>query len=956
MQKKKKLDRELVVADADDEESDVVWVKYTKLGGPPKHNIWRLKDEQYRVNGRGGLSGWLWVSKSMRRDIRALPEKPPLGITSESHSSNLCSVAAKKAFRLAKLADKFLQWRLKDHTFELEKAQKTVLLKCYSPTCRKGVLPTSISDTGSMHLQACYSTLCRKELIECYNFLTSTAVSARSPCVKNSTKEVNGTCKSVMGEDIPFPLPVPFDFRVKRTGEQSLLVLPQKFLKRLARQGGLRSDFFAPGFHRIAKSNTHVWNYPCQRPLFDHCWRYLTLRARSYHAVALQLRILYACVRWADMERDEDEDERVTIHHPDHDEIRVVIGHKEFPPDGLYERYKLKVQLIPLEDPNDALEETGEDEEGYRPGRAIDVTRSSRKRRVVSKVRDVGHNGKRNTSKMKTVEKWIDGVELKLWEITAYWKSREVMRSVDFCEGDLFNQSHSILRSRLPRKRKPQPKRLPDYDYDMSDGEYQNNKQGRYDYRAPLYYAREGSAHSDSRESSHSESRASTQYASERIPQYGAQRARASRRLSSYGSGNSDLYSSDSPFNPRFRMRCRVVTPEDGSSLVMATREAGCLRGGGKGVTTEGVEQATTRVSPPSTSEEVGRSGSRSPIDEPPLIPRYDSNNFDEISGSQERIDIRSVPLQQRRVIYSSPSASGASLRPLASKVLMIRRADGTTQFLRPIAQSSSKDDRGQTRTVITTAQVGGSTMSEARGSMGLSNGTQRVLPSASVFTARQFSNRSLVDHAGLVQQRRVVPAVRGRYGQSQTRIVRIAPSNAQQASSSSVVFSPMPQLRVQSSSSGNGMIIAEKDPFVKRMTAEKAVSSPSVIYASSPASSIRRRPSGRDTYAGYYGEKSNDRIDVEEYQMLAEQGYRPPGRPPGRLASTFGYGSRVNQQRAILLSRGGNSGLASRYGSEGTVVVSPNSARYEADASRVIQSPNRVELEEGYEVWNDYD
>lgn len=70
------------------------------------------------------------------------------------------------------------------------------------------------------------------------------------------------------------------------------------------------------------------------------------------------------------------QDKRVTIHHPDHDEVRIVVGHKEFPPDGLYERYRLKVQLIPLEDPNDALDETGEDEEGYRPGRAIDIARS----------------------------------------------------------------------------------------------------------------------------------------------------------------------------------------------------------------------------------------------------------------------------------------------------------------------------------------------------------------------------------------------------------------------------------------------------------------------------------------------------------------------------------------------------------------------------------------------------
>lgn len=56
---------------------------------------------------------------------------------------------------------------------------------------------------------------------------------------------------------------------LKQDGESNFF----RFLKRLARQGGLRPDFFAPGFHRIAKSNAHVWNYPCQRPLFDHCWR-----------------------------------------------------------------------------------------------------------------------------------------------------------------------------------------------------------------------------------------------------------------------------------------------------------------------------------------------------------------------------------------------------------------------------------------------------------------------------------------------------------------------------------------------------------------------------------------------------------------------------------------------------------------------------------------------------------
>lgn len=40
----------------------------------------------------------------------------------------------------------------------------------------------------------------------------------------------------------------------------------------------------------------------------------------------------------------------MTVHHDDHDEIREVIGHLELPPNGLTERYKLRVQLFPLDD------------------------------------------------------------------------------------------------------------------------------------------------------------------------------------------------------------------------------------------------------------------------------------------------------------------------------------------------------------------------------------------------------------------------------------------------------------------------------------------------------------------------------------------------------------------------------------------------------------------------------
>lgn len=70
-----------------------------------------------------------------------------------------------------------------------------------------------------------------------------------------------------------------------------------------------RKCFFQTVYGGLSK----VFRWVGEPEIRFHSWdalqtfRYLTLRAPSYHAVALSLRILYACVRWADMERDEDD-------------------------------------------------------------------------------------------------------------------------------------------------------------------------------------------------------------------------------------------------------------------------------------------------------------------------------------------------------------------------------------------------------------------------------------------------------------------------------------------------------------------------------------------------------------------------------------------------------------------------------------------------------------------------
>lgn len=119
---------------------------------------------------------------------------------------------------------------------------------------------------------------------------------------------------------------------------------------------------YVPNFSLSAKSNYSLWNYPCARPCFDLCWksvlvrvflslkkcRWLTTNANSLHAVSLQLKILWFTIKWSEFfpGDDETEDGRLIVHQPDRDEIRHVTAHKEFPPQGTYERYFLQVEVI----------------------------------------------------------------------------------------------------------------------------------------------------------------------------------------------------------------------------------------------------------------------------------------------------------------------------------------------------------------------------------------------------------------------------------------------------------------------------------------------------------------------------------------------------------------------------------------------------------------------------------
>lgn len=83
-----------------------------------------------------------------------------------------------------------------------------------------------------------------------------------------------------------------------RNKHRSILVLPQHELRKMSRVGG---KIPVQGFHHQAKANMSVWPYSCPRPLFKTCWLYRTVGLKSLAAAAIQLRILWACLRWDDM-------------------------------------------------------------------------------------------------------------------------------------------------------------------------------------------------------------------------------------------------------------------------------------------------------------------------------------------------------------------------------------------------------------------------------------------------------------------------------------------------------------------------------------------------------------------------------------------------------------------------------------------------------------------------------
>ncbi|XP_059217057.1 nucleosome-remodeling factor subunit NURF301 isoform X2 [Stomoxys calcitrans] len=175
--------------------------------------------------------------------------------------------------------------------------------------------------------------------------------------------------------------------------KKSLLILPRYELLRIARLGG---KIPANGFHQLAKNNQLAWPYPCSRPLFKTCWAYRTSNVSTLSAIALQLRILWSCLRWDDMiAKPPSADGKHQLNTETEIVTVELLKLKNFGRYGERTQYLRRKVVIPLEMPKTIREVTS-------------IRSGLRKRKRAESPQP---------TEPQVSEEWVEEEKLELWEI-----------------------------------------------------------------------------------------------------------------------------------------------------------------------------------------------------------------------------------------------------------------------------------------------------------------------------------------------------------------------------------------------------------------------------------------------------------------------------------------------------------------------------------------------------------
>ncbi|XP_045626029.2 nucleosome-remodeling factor subunit NURF301 isoform X1 [Procambarus clarkii] len=181
----------------------------------------------------------------------------------------------------------------------------------------------------------------------------------------------------------------------------SILVLPNWELRMLARKGG---RYHVSGFNHNAKANNIVWPYPCSRPVFKTTWQYRTANMPTLNSASMQLRILWVCLRWDDMQEKGPGDGRKQI-TTEMEIIQTEILKRKHSGRFLEKTsYLRRKVIIPFDVPKPIREFTPSQRSGLR-----------KRRRAQSPV----------NTQPQSVEEWVDEDKLDIWEIRFFGERLE---------------------------------------------------------------------------------------------------------------------------------------------------------------------------------------------------------------------------------------------------------------------------------------------------------------------------------------------------------------------------------------------------------------------------------------------------------------------------------------------------------------------------------------------------
>ncbi|GIX97254.1 nucleosome-remodeling factor subunit NURF301 [Caerostris darwini] len=178
---------------------------------------------------------------------------------------------------------------------------------------------------------------------------------------------------------------------------KSILALPLQELKRLCRKSGLREAY---GFNYNAKNNQYIWSYgTCPRPSFKTAWQFRTQTLTSIHEAALQLRVMWSCIRWDDVQAKPPPSGTNTISTETEVQTVELLQRRDVGRFGLRSEYLVRRITVPIDLPSKPRVKSTPQRSGLRERRRPESPEN----------------------KLPTVsETWVPEEDLDLWEIREF--------------------------------------------------------------------------------------------------------------------------------------------------------------------------------------------------------------------------------------------------------------------------------------------------------------------------------------------------------------------------------------------------------------------------------------------------------------------------------------------------------------------------------------------------------